>query len=409
MENLKTKPIDTIWNRNFICILSSAFMLSIAHFSVNPLVASYAVHLGASAFVTGILAGLLFAVALSMRPVTGPVITKFDKRKLMILVFFIGGLANIGYALFDNISAFIVFRFIHGLQYALVGALTMTLAGDNLPKEKMASGLGIYSVAGTIGMALAPTLGVYVLNFGTYLKDGSFGFTCLFLFSMIICFLGVIPSYILLPDKKTKEEILSTGSWYKNIASVHAAPMAIIMFFTFMGWSLYNVYIIEFAKELGISGESYFYIVLAVVLGISRPACGWLTDRFGLVKILSPALIIFAASFFIVGYSTSLGTLLGGAVIASIGFGSFQPAIYSMCILSETPLKRGVASNTLYIGIDIGLSIGPVLGGIVNGMYDYATMFKAGSSVAVFSLIVFILILPAYYRRRRFLESTEAR
>ena len=85
--------------------------------------------------------------------------------------------------------------------------------------------------------------------------------------------------------------------------------------------------------------------MLALVLGVSRPASGWLTDKFGLEKILFPALVIFASSFFIVGYSTSLGTLLVGSVIASIGSGSFQPAIYSMCILSETPIKRGVASN----------------------------------------------------------------
>ena len=66
-------------------------MLGIAHFSVNPLVASYAIHLGASALVMGVLTGLFFGVALSMRPVAGPVITKFDKRKLMIMVFAIGG------------------------------------------------------------------------------------------------------------------------------------------------------------------------------------------------------------------------------------------------------------------------------------------------------------------------------
>lgn len=384
-------------------------MLSIAHFSINPLVASYAIHLGASAYVMGILTGLFFGVALSMRPVAGPVITKVDKRKLMILVFLIGGIANIGYALFHNISAFIIFRLIHGLQYALVGSLTMTLAGDNLPKEKMASGMGIYGLSGSVGMAIAPTIGMNILNFGTNLTNEGFGFTCVFLFSMIICFLGVIPSYILLPDTKTKEDILSTGAWYKNIASVHAIPMSVVMFFNFIGWSLYNVYIVEYAKELQISGISSFYTVLALVLLIVRPASGWLTDKFGLARVQYPALIIFAASFIIIGTGKSLGTILLGAAVAALGFGSFQPALYSMCILSETPLKRSVASNTLYIGIDIGLFIGPILGSIVYEVYDYSTMFKSGSLMIFIALIVFILSLPSYYRRRRVLETTETK
>jgi MFS family permease len=247
-------------------------MLGISHFSVNPLVASYAIHLGAGALVTGILIGLFFGVALSMRPVAGPVITKFDKRKLMILVFTIGGVANIGYALFHNISAFILFRFLHGIQYSLVGTLTMTLAGDNLPKEKMASGMGIYGLCGTIGMAIGPTIGINLLDFGTYLRDESFGFTCVFLFSMTSSFIGIIPSTILLPDKKTKQDILSTGAWYKNIASVHAVPMSLIMFLIFAGWSLYNGYIVEFAKELEISGINSFFTVMAATLMITRPA-----------------------------------------------------------------------------------------------------------------------------------------
>jgi MFS family permease len=382
-------------------------MLGIGHFSVNPLVASYAIHLGASALIMGILTGLFFGVALSMRPVAGPVITKFDKRKLMILVFAIGGLANIGYALFHNITAFFLFRILHGVQYSLVGTLTMTLAGDNLPKEKMASGMGIYGLCGSFGMVIGPAIGLNLLNFGTNLKNESFGFTCVFLFAVISSFVGVIPSTILLPDKKTKQDVLSTGAWYKNIASVHTIPMSILMFLLFVGWSLYNIYIVEFAKELEISGISLFYTVLAAVLMITRPASGWLTDRFGLARVLPPALILFAVSFLIVGFGKSLGTMLAGAAIASLGFGSFQPALFSMCILSETPLKRSVASNTLYIGIDLGLFLGPIMGSMVYEMYNYSIMYKSASLMIFVALIVFFLLLPAYHRRRRVLEAME--
>ena len=407
MKNSKAKSTVSIWNRNFICILLTSFILGIGHFSVNPLVASYAIHLGASALIMGILTGLFFGVALSMRPVAGPVITKFDKRKLMILVFVIGGVANIGYALFHNISAFILFRFLHGVQYSLVGTLTMTLAGDNLPKEKMASGMGIYGLCGSIGMAIGPNIGIPLLNFGTDLINESFGFTCVFLFAMMSSFVGIIPSTILLPDRKTKQDILNTGAWYKNIASVHAIPMSILMFLLFVGWSLYNIYIVEFAKELEISGISSFFTILAAGLMITRPASGWLTDRFGLARIPPLALIFFAVSFLIVGFGKSMGTMLAGAAIASVGFGSFQPALFSMCILSETPLKRSVASNTLYIGIDLGLFLGPIMGSMVYKMYSYSVMFKTTSLMIFIALIVFILLLPAYHRRRRVLEAME--
>jgi MFS family permease len=355
----------------------------------------------------GLLTGLFFGVALSMRPVAGPAITKFDKRILMILVFVLGGVVNIGYALFHDISSFIVFRFLHGVQYSFVGSLTMTLAGDNLPKEKMASGIGIYGLSGSVGMAIGPTIGINILKFGTYFKNETFGFTCVFLFAMVILLSAIIPSYILLPDNKSKEDRLNTGAWYKNIASVHAIPMAIVMFFVFIGWALLNVYIVEFAKELEISKISSFYSVLAMVLIITRPTSGWLTDRFGLTRIMPPALILFAVSFIIIGASRSIGAMLVGAAIAAIGFGSFQPALFSMCILSETPLKRGVASNTLYIGIDLGLFVGPIIGSVIYEMYNYSIMFKTTSLMIFAGFIAFILMLPVYFRRRKALEALE--
>jgi MFS family permease len=401
------KSTVTIWNRNFICVILTNFMLCIAHYSVNPLVASYAIHLGASALIMGLLTSLLYGVALSMRPVAGPVTTKFDKRKLMIMVFTLGGVVNIGYALFHSITTFILFRFLHGVQYSLVGSLTMTLAGDSLPKEKMASGMGIYGLGAAIAMAIGPTVGINLLKFGTDIRNESYGFTCAFLFAMIILFLAAIPSYILLPDKKTKEDILSTGAWYRNIASVHAIPITIVMFFIVIGWALYNTYIVEFAKEQGIVGISSFFTALALVLIISRPASGYLTDRFGLARILSTALVLYAISFIIVGSSKSIGTMLAGAVIAAIGFGSSQPALLSMCIQSETPLKRSVASNTIYIGMDLGLFLGPIIGSIVYELYNYSVMFKTGSFIVLLAFISFILILPGYHRRRNVLEVME--
>ena len=112
-----------------------------------------------------------------------------------------------------------------------------------------------------------------------------------------------------------------------------------------------------------------------------------------------------ATLLIIIGFSRSIGQMLAGAAIAAVGFGSFQPALYSMCILSETPLRRSVASNTLYMGIDIGLFIGPILGSIVYEFYGYAVMFRTASLMGVTALIVFVLLLPAYYRRRRVLEG----
>ncbi|MDR3277272.1 MAG: MFS transporter, partial [Oscillospiraceae bacterium] len=177
MTKLETAQKTTIWNRNFICVVLANMMLCLAHFAVNPLVASYATDiLGQGPRVMGLLTGMFFGVALAMRPVSGPMITKVDKRALLIAVFALGSAANIGYALFQTVPLFVTFRFLNGVQYSFVGSLIMTLAGDNLPPEKLASGMGIYGVGGAVGSALAPSIGITLVDFGTRLRDLSFGY-----------------------------------------------------------------------------------------------------------------------------------------------------------------------------------------------------------------------------------------
>ena len=391
----------TIWNKNFVCIIIANFMMCSAHASVNPLVATYTKYLNTSAQLAGFLAGMFFAVSFCCHPFAGPAMTKLDKRRLLVFVFLLGAIANLGYSMFHSIPMFIAFRFISGVQYSLVGPLIMALASDHLPIEKLAQGLGIYGIGGAIGNAVAPSLGSAILALGTSLRGEGFGFTLMFLCGTTISALAVIPSLLIDPDKKTKEEIASTGAWYKNIFTVHVLPPMIVLFLVMISYATINTYIFEFSKEQGIAGISSFYIALAIALAVSRPMSGFLTTRFGVHKVMFPALAVFAVALLVIGFSTNLLMALVGAVLAAIGFGSSQPSLQAMCMQSETPLKRGVASNTMYMGIDLGLFFGPFLGGLVYAKTDYATMYKTGVVPVCIAIVLFIVILPIHKKRQK--------
>jgi len=381
------------------------FMLCLAHFSVNPLVATYAEFLGATPRTIGLLAGMFFGVALAMRPFAGPVTTKVDKRKLLVFTFILGAVANLGYAVFHYIPMFIIFRVIHGMQFSLIGLILMTLAGDHLPKARMVAGMGIFSIGGAVASAIAPFIGNELIRFGTALRTESFGFTLMFLFGALVFVIAMIPSVILAPDNRTKQEIASTGAWYKNILTVHALPPTIMMFLLLMPHAMIHTYMFDFGREQGIAGISTFYLVLAIVLAVSRPLSGLLTDKFGLGQIMFPGLALFAIALFLIGSSSALWMIIIAAVIAALGFGAAQPPLQAMAMQMETPLKRSVASNTLYIGMDLGLFLGPVAGGLVRNQYDFSVMFRMAAIPVVLSIVALIIVLPIYRRRIRVMES----
>ena len=231
-------------------------------------------HLGTDPIIMGLLTGMFFGVSLAMRPVSGPMITKIDKRKLMILVFALGGVVNIGYALFHTVPLFIVFRFLNGVQYSFVGSLIMTLAADSLPKEKLASGMGIYGVGGAVGTAFGPTIAAQLFKLGSRIGDQDLGFTFVFLFAAFALSLAVIPSVLLHPDRKTKEELADAGAWYRNIVTIHALPATVVMFFVIIGYAAINSYVLNFGAEQNIGDISWFYMLMACTLIISRPLSG---------------------------------------------------------------------------------------------------------------------------------------
>ena len=100
-------------------------------------------------------------------------------------------------------------------------------------------------------------------------------------------------------------------------------------------------------------------------------------------------------------------TILIAAICAAVGFGSSQPSIQAMSMKVEPPLRRGVASNTIYMGFDLGLFAGPFIGGFIYEKHGYPTMFITGAVPIVIAMICFAVTLPGYFRRIRQLESPE--
>ena len=70
-----------------------------------------------------------------------------------------------------------------------------------------------------------------------------------------------------------------------------------------------------------------------------------------------------------------------------------------MCMQSETDIRRGVAGNTLYMGIDLGLFLGPYLGGLVYAKTNYAFMFRTGTVPVIIAMICLVFVIPMHKRR----------
>ena len=74
-----------LWNRRFVQLLAIEALLQMGGFITRPIIANYAMDLGASTPLAGFLAGMLATAALVMRPVSGAVSDRLSKKTLLVI------------------------------------------------------------------------------------------------------------------------------------------------------------------------------------------------------------------------------------------------------------------------------------------------------------------------------------
>ena len=393
MEQTENKK-QTIWTRGYICSLLGNLFLCFSQHSVNSLISTYASFLGASAVLVGTIAGLYFGVACATRPLAGPAITMANKKKLMIWVYIAGVVTNLIYAAAGSVGVFILARVLHGLQFAFVGSLGLTIASDSVPREKLGSAVGIYGIGLALAMALGPTLGISLRDWATVRWGQSGGYTAVFLLAAFFMCLAIIPT-IFLPDKGRPEKG-SLGVWYRNILAKETLLPTVMLGFVSMSSTMFNAYMVPYAETLGIPNIALFFTVYALVLLGARPLFGKLADKVDVSKVLVPGLIVFALSFVAVALGRNLAMMLVGAALAAIGYGAANPIIQTLCIRTVEPERRGVASNTQYFGIDLGYFLGPLLGGMIYAGSNYSVMYLC---IGVIPQILCLVLFAVTWRR----------
>ena len=98
---------------------------------------------------------------------------------------------------------------------------------------------------------------------------------------------------------------------WKDLLEPASIPIALTGFVLAFSYSGILSFIPIYAKELGL-GEvaSYFFILYALVVVISRPFTGKIFDRFGENVLVYPAIIIFTIGMFILSQAqTRFGSL----------------------------------------------------------------------------------------------------
>lgn len=398
MQNteLSTVSSEKLWNRNYIKVMISNFMLFFAFYLLTPLLPIYLdAQFKADKDMIGlVLSGYVVATFL-VRPFSGFIVDSFDRKKVLMLCFFFFFLCFCGYIGAGTLLMFAIVRTLHGLPFGATTVANSTVAIDVLPSSRRNEGIGFYGLSNNLAMAIAPSAGIYIYN-------ATDNFPLLFWISLIIAFIGFITSTtVRLPNRqkvmnKPKPDLdhfFLTRAWL----------MAVNIVIFGLCWGVMSNYVAIYGKqELGITdGTGIFFAILSCGLVLSR-----LTGRKALRKDkltlnCAQGVILSSIGFTLFALALNQWTYFLSALLIGLGNGRMYPAFLNMFIKVARNDQRGTANSSILISWDLGMGIGILLGGLIAEYISFSAAFWVTAGMQIAGTLLYLLFTRYFYLKRK--------
>lgn len=371
---------ESIWSFPYLALMAVNLFQSMAAFMTNTTLPVYADALGATPSMVGIVVSSFSITALLARPFAGPAFDSFSRKRLLIASQLIICACMFLYGVVGTLEGLVAVRLVHGVGIGCSGPLAMSLVSEFLPESKFASGVSIYALAQSFAQVIGPAAGLYLVE--------AIGFSASY-FLAAACLLVAICGVALI--KEPYRERLRYELKLDRMFAPEAVGKGVALMLLATSFSCMGAYVVLYGYSVGVDQMGIFFIVYAMCLLGTRPLFGSLADRFGAPRMLIVGISFFAASYLALAFADGLPLFIIAAILGSAGFGCCGPLLQSEALASVPPSRRGAASNTAFTGLDLGMLIGPMIGGAIVEK----AMPLLGSQPEAYSVMWVAMLVPA--------------
>ncbi|HET7563539.1 MAG TPA: DHA2 family efflux MFS transporter permease subunit [Gemmatimonadaceae bacterium] len=141
--------------------------------------------------------------------------------------------------------------------------------------------------------------------------------------------------------------------------------------------SIVNVALPDMMGNLGASLDEIAWVSTGYILAsvIVIPLTGWLGAFFGRKRYFVTSVLMFTAASFMCGASRSLDTLVFWRIVQGVGGGALMTVSQAVLFEAFPPEEAGMAMALFGLGIMVGPTIGPTLGGWLTDSYGWPWIF----------------------------------
>ena len=326
--------------------------------------------LGAGPAAIGLAVGAFSVSTLLLRPMAGRWTDRHGRRPLLIGGAALFAVLVAGHLLVTDLAGLVVLRLLLGVAEALYFVAGFAALADLAPPGRTGEALSYNSLALYLGIATGPLIAQALLAFGGF-RPVWVG-TGLLLAIAALLATGVpetrrpaggeaVPAPLIHPAALVPGLGLfagiAAGAGFLAFASLHAARLGLDLWSTVLG-------------------------VYGIVVVTCRVLFATLPDRVPPLRLAAAALTASTAGLVLIATVPAVWSLFAGAVVLAIGSAFLTPAVFAAIFTNVAPSQRGSAAGTASVFIDLGLSGGPVVLGLVAAGSSLTAAFLSGAGLA---------------------------
>ncbi|WP_207695831.1 major facilitator superfamily transporter [Enterococcus sp. DIV0212c] len=385
---------EKLFNKGFISITLINFVVYLVYYLLMVIIAVIAQDtLHASLGQAGLASGIYIIGTLIARLFMGKMLELLGRKAVLRYGALFYLITTIAYLYIPSIGILYLVRLLNGFGYGTVSTATNAIVTAYIPKSKHGEGINYYGLSTSLAAAIGPFIGMVLLN--------TMSFYFIILFSIVLIFLTTIACFIF-PVKNIQlspEHKASLSRWtFDSFIEKKVLFISFIAFLMGLSYSSVLSFLSSYAKAIDLVGaSSFFFVVYALVITATRPLSGRIFDAHGENAVMYPSFIFLTSGLLLLSMTTTSWMLLVSGGLIGLGYGTFMSNGQAICLkVSPNSHRIGIALSTYFIGLDLGLGVGPYLLGELRRIMSFSGLYLVASVVPVVCIILYAL----FYRSK---------
>jgi DHA2 family multidrug resistance protein len=163
--------------------------------------------------------------------------------------------------------------------------------------------------------------------------------------------------------------------------------LSLATFMNVLDSSIANVSLPSISGDLGVSISQGTWVITSfgVANAISVPLTGWLTQRFGAVRLFTLSVLLFVIASVLCGLAPSIELLIAFRVLQGFVAGPMIPLSQTLLLSTYPPAKAGTALALWGVTTLVAPVAGPLLGGYITDNFTWPWIFYINIPVGIFA------------------------